>query len=309
MLAWAAVLVALGRHTEATVVAACAPLVMLLYPFAGVFAFLQGKGRFGDYTVANLAVEGGRTAILALAVVVLGIDGAGAILVLFGSMGVFYLIVHLVHSRGLQGQAGPGFVTMGRNLTGTAALATVAGQMDRLLVGTFFPPAAMAVYNLGFTLTDPLRSFGALGAKLLFPQVVRADASAPRFVRKYGLGLLILAGALAALVGLYWVLFPLIQPWLFPGYEGAVAITNWLIVASALSIFTTVESQALWGLSDLRAVYSARIVLPVLRLVLLLVGGYGFGVPGILAAQVLHPALAALIIGGFWLVALYRRTR
>lgn len=307
MLAWAAALASIGRSAEAAVVAWCSLLVPLIYPFSTVFSHLQGKKRFAEYALANVAIETAKTLAVAAAVLILGLDGIPVILAPFLVMAGGYLLLTAIYQAGIAGEVGPEFGSIGRTLTGSAVIATVAGQFDRLIVGTFFSPASMAAYNLGFTLTSPLRGFGSLAGRLLFPQVVRSDATAPLFRRKYGLGLLALAMGLVTLVVAFWMLFPRVQPLLFPGYEASVPITRWLIVATALGIFDTVAAQALWGLKDLRAVYLTQTAFPIQRIVLLALGAAWQGVPGILAAQVAHYALSALTIVGLWLGVSARR--
>ena len=301
MLLWSALLGATGRRDEAAVVAWCSLLVPLIYPFTSVFSFLQGQGRFVEYTLANLAIEIAKTAAVALAALALGLDGTPVILAPFLAMGLGYFLLTRYYDAGAPTfEPGPEFRSLGRALTGAAALGTIAGQVDRFLVGTFFGPAAMAAYHLAFSLTYPLRGFGTLAGQLLFPRIVSSGSTAPGFRRKYGLGLSALATALIGLVAGYWLIFPVIQRHLFPGYEDAVPIARWLIVATSLAIFDTVAGQALWGLEDLRGVKWTQSFFPLQRMAFLAMGGYAAGVPGILAGQVAHYALSASILIGFW---------
>lgn len=307
MLLWAGFLYAVGRSSEAAVVAWCSPLVPLLYPFSSVFSYLQGKERFTEYTLANLAVEVAKTAAVAIVAIGLGLNGPPVILSLFLVMGLSHLLLTRAYSQGLGGDPGPEFASLGRTLTGVAVVGAVAGQLDRLIVGTFFSVSSMAAYNLGYTLTSPLRGFGVLAGRLLFPQIVRSDAAAPLFVRKYGLGLALLLVGLAGLVAAYWVLFPLVQPALFAGYEATIPMIRWLIVATALGIFDIVAAQALWGLKELRIVYITQTLFPIQRILLLALGGSLAGISGILISQVVHYSVSALVIIAFWIGKSRRR--
>jgi O-antigen/teichoic acid export membrane protein len=311
VLLWAAALVALGRRDQALVIAVVAFLAPLLFPFSSVFSFLQGKGRFVEYTWLNLLVEMAKTAALAIAVLLAGARGIGAILAVLGTTALGYLAINQHYSRRLVAsrELGDEFGVISRRLSGAAALGIGAAQVDKLIVGTLFGPATMAAYTLAFVLTDPLRGFGTLAAKLLFPQIVRSDALAPLFVRKYMFGLLLLGCALLAITTAYWLGFPLVQPVLFPAYEGAIPIIRWLIVGTTLSIFDIVAGQVLWGMKDLRFLYFTQFIFPIQRVVLLAGGAFLAGVTGILFAQVVHYLLAAVTIHAFWLWAYRSRRR
>jgi O-antigen/teichoic acid export membrane protein len=309
MLVWAGILWLSGRSGEATTIAACSLLVPLLYPFASVFSYLQGKQKFKEYAALSLAIEAVKTVVLAVVVVVLGLGGTPPIFLFFLAMGLSYWLLHRYYTLGIESRPGPEFQAVSRNLTGAAVLATIASQLDRLIIGTFFAATTMAGYNLAFTLTEPLRGFGTLAGKLLFPQVVKSDATAPLFLRKYGIGLGLLAAGLGGLVAIYWIGFPIIQPILFPGYDNATMMSRWLVVATAIAIFDIVASQALWGLKNLRAVYFTQVAFPIQRIVLLAIGGYWQGVTGILAGQVIHYALCALIIFALWANASWGRDK
>jgi O-antigen/teichoic acid export membrane protein len=307
MLIWAGILYGSGRTSEAAVVAACSFMVPLLYPFASVFSYLQGKEKFSQYALMNLAIETAKTIMLAVVLLVVGINGTGVIFLFFLAMGLSYLVINRYYVSRSGGEVGPDFGEVSRNLTGAAALAIIAGQSDRLIIGTFLGMGNMAAYNLGFTLTEPLRGFGTLAGRLLFPQIVQSDATAPLFLRKYGLGLLLLAGGLSGLILAYWIGFPLVQPLLFPGYSHAVMMTRWLVVAAAISIFDIVVVQVLWGLKNLRAIYLTQMVFPIQRIALLALGGYWRGIEGILVAQVVHYMLCGFLIIGLWIRASFRQ--
>jgi O-antigen/teichoic acid export membrane protein len=307
MLLWAGGLYWAGRTREALAVAGAGVLVPFLYPFATVFPFLQGKKRFAEYAWAHVAIEVAKSASVAIVVLLLSWSSTAVVLTPFVIMSLGYSAVNRRY-RAATG-AGPGreFDRASCLLTGTAALGVVAGQVDRLVVGTFFAPAAMAAYNLGVTLTYPLRGLGSLGSKLLLPRILELDATAPGFRRRYGLCLAATAIVLVAIAATYWIAFPVIQPLLFPGYSESAPIVRWLALAMALGAFDLVAVQALWGLRDLRAYYLTQSLFPIQRIVLLAIGAWLAGVRGILAAQVAHYVLSGVAILLLWVKAAPRR--
>jgi O-antigen/teichoic acid export membrane protein len=309
MASWAGVLFWAGRDIDALAVAGCSILVPLIYPFATVFAFLQGKRRFAEYARANVLIEVAKTVSVGAAALASAWNGLPVILAPFVVMSLGHWMLNHRYSAGVRGEPGPDFARLGRVLTATACLAVVAGQIDRLLIGTFFAPTAMAAYNLGFTLTFPLRGLGGLVAKLVLPRVIDSDATAPGFRRRYGVGLAMVAILLGLVIAAYWMVFPLIQPLLFPGYEDTTPIVRWLAVATALAAFDLVAIQVLWGLKDLRPLYLTQSVFPIQRVALLAAGGGWFGVPGILAGQVAHYGLCAVAILAIWSRAARRRPK
>jgi O-antigen/teichoic acid export membrane protein len=309
MLALAGALGLAGRASTAWCVALGALTLPLTYGCAGFAGFLQGQARFGEYALVDILIEAGKVGALALALFALRLDGVALVTAFLLATGLLTGAACLRYLRQSAGPPGAEFGRMSRAITGAAALATAAQQADRLIVGTFLGPGALAGYQLGFTLTDPLRNFGKLIAQLLFPKIVRMDASAPRFLKKFALALAALVGLLALLVVGYWIAFPFVQPLLFPQYAEALPVVRWLVVVAALSIFTTVLAQALWGLADLRPLYATQIGLPLARIACVAVGGWRLGILGILAGQVAYYGLAILAIVTLLAAAAARRRR
>lgn len=298
-----------NRTSTASYVAIGAVLLPLIHGFTGFSAFLQGQARFGEYAVVNLLIEVGKVVTMLLAVFILHLDGVPLVGTFFLAIAFLTTATCLPYIALSRGERGPQFDTMGRTLTGAAVLATLAQQADRLIVGTFLGMGSMAAYNLGFTLTDPLRNFGKLVARLLFPKIVHMDALAPLFLKKYALALALLAATLGLLVIVYWVGFPIIQPIFFKEYSETVNIVRWLIVATALAILDIVAIQTLWGLHDLRPLYATQFIFPMLRIAMLGIGAWLFGVKGILGSQLIYHSLVAMTIAGILVSALARQQR
>jgi O-antigen/teichoic acid export membrane protein len=250
-----------------------------------------------------VAIEVAKTASVAAVVLAFSWEGTAVVLTPFVIMSIGYWAVNRRHATAGSAAPGSDFDRNARVLSATAVLGVVASQVDRVLVGTFFAPTAMAAYTLGVTLTYPVRSLGGLASKLLLPRILDADAASPAFRRTFGFGLAAGAVALTAIVAAYWIVFPLIQPLLFPAYSDTGPVVRWLALATALSAFDVVAVQALWGLNDLRAFYWTQSVFPLQRMALLAMGAYFAGVPGILAAQVAHYLLCAAVILAVWLTA------
>jgi O-antigen/teichoic acid export membrane protein len=295
-----------GRVTTAQAAAIGAVFLPLTHGFNGYAAHLQGQGRFTEYATVSLLVDIGRLVLTAIAVIILRLDGVALIGVLLFATGGLTAATCLRYLRQSYGEPGPEFHTVSRSLSISAVLGALSYYADRLIIGTFFGPEQMAGYVLGITLTEPLRNVGSVLAKLVFPKVVRTGLHTVLFLRRLYVVLGLLACGLAAVVVVFWLGFPLLQPTVFPQYVNAVLIVRWLIVAAALGAYDLVAIQVLWGLPDLRPIYATQIAFPLVRIAALSLGAWRLGFMGILWGQVAYYSLATAFLCAVLLVLALR---
>ncbi len=307
MVVWAALLYRRGDTRLALAVLAGAPILPFFYGMAGFKAYLMGKGAFGRLSVSSLLIEVGKLLFILIACRLF--SGLPLVIGFFVTASVLNSLFNWFYvRRAPNANVGEEFDEIGNRLTLAAVVGSLAGQADRLIVGTFFGLETMALYNMAVSVTRPLRNLGIVAAKLLFPKMINLNVTSTVFKRKLVFSLLFITVPLVALVVAYHLIFPALAAALFPKYGAAVPMVRLAIAATAMSIWGIIASQALWSFGDLRMIYLVQTISPILRTLVVVLGAVWGGVTGILWGRVASRLLGNALLVAVLLV-LFRRTR
>lgn len=169
--------------------------------------------------------------------------------------------------------------TYGKHLTVMKILAVISDQLDKILVYHYLGPVQLAIYSFATIPVDKLKGLFRSIALVLLPHYSRTD-------RKHvalGRSTLMFTMALTVATLAYIVAAPHLFALLFPAYEESLPYT-WLY-APSLILASWVPNIFLTAYSAIREKYILSAALSTIKIVLLLVGGYFYGIVGIICAM------------------------
>jgi O-antigen/teichoic acid export membrane protein len=140
-----------------------------------------------------------------------------------------------------------GYLRYGANVTAMGMLGTLETHLDRIVLGSFFSSAALAVFHVGKTIGFQGRNVWNVVYQFVFASLSRRAASEEGFPR-----LLFLVGAIyLGALGVFYLLAPWVVVLFYPSeYRESALTAQWFLLASALggpaSIFDTYFHAAGW---------------------------------------------------------------
>lgn len=307
MALWAAFLWLRGESWVAIPVLAGAVLLPFVYGMTGYRSFLVGQGRFAKYLLVTLVSEMGK--LLALAVALRLLSSSSAVIAFFAAISCLNAALTLWIARGVRREPVDAiFSDISNRLTLAAVVGSLAGHIDRLIAGTFYGMSSMADYGFSVSITDPLRNLGGVANRLLFPKMVRTNKASPVFRRKLATGLALAAGGLSLVVLAYNALAPVLVARFFPLYVTAIPMVRLLAVATCLTVWSIIASQALWAFG-VRTVFFMQIALPLLNIAVVGSGAALGGFNGILWGRLAYRVLSSVIIAVVLFALCWRAAR
>lgn len=274
-----------------------------LYVLSDYRSFLHGKMRFGLAMLIGGVLSVFRALLVVVAILV-GLSGSSIFgLNLFAQTLVlvagFFISLRLCTNRDQDSE----FLSFGAILSGIAILGAISYQIDRLSVGSFLSMRDLANYGMAFLLTEPLREFGVILYRLLFPRL----ADQKRIYRDLSYLRSVLLTAIFLAVAYYpiYLIYKFGLDWLFPKYKDVLPLVRWLIVAALINILvilleTYYQAQDRW----LKFYYGFTAGVKVAQLVFVPICVWLFKLYGAVGALLAIRALAfltgglALLIGG-----------
>ncbi len=266
--------------------------------FGSYVPYLQGKKRFKEMTLYEMAVQ-----LANASAIVLVIAFTDSLLLLtlafFGSYTFARLFFYERAIRNIppNTERDPEVLSYGKHLSVMGILGTIASNVDKFLLWQFLGPVAVAVY--AFALAIPLRGVSTFTSvnRLYFPKFAERPLTEVRASVQGRIGLLLVLTTLTA--ALYALLAPFIFSIIFPAYMDAVPYTQLAAVLIALqpfSLFATILSAH----ARTKALYTYSSAIPLVQIALLLVLVPWFGLTGalaaLIAAQVCESALAVYLV-------------
>ena len=231
-------------------------------------AFLNGKKQYGRYAAYHLALQFAVTSItiatlaftrnfLIVLAANLATRGAGQVLCVIGA----------AKNRD-NDDLEKDFTQFGNRLSVFAALGSLSFYLDAVLIGTLLPLAVMADFVLAGKLTAPLRNFGVIINRLIFPKMVQRHGR--EFALKTFYKAFYLAAVLAVVgVGFYFAL-PYVLNWFFPKYVSCRNYAVLMMFSELISVMVIyLETYYLSQDRYHRTYYVMNVVRPVSILVLL----------------------------------------
>lgn len=193
-------------------------------------AFLNGSKKYGTYTLFTLGVS-----LLSAAATIGAILLSGNFLTILtanlAGRGIGQLVcIALAYRSRENDEIGDDFASFGNRQSAVSALGSLATYLDSVLVGAFFPLSTMAEYNLANILTNPLRNFGSVINRLVFPKMVKL-AGRDFALKTFKKGLLLCSGLVVIGIAFYLAL-PVALTWLFPKYLAVAPYANVMIISA-----------------------------------------------------------------------------
>ncbi len=163
-------------------------------------------------------------------------------------------------------------------------LSTISTNADKIIVWTFLSPIAVATYSVALAPISQIRAVLLNFNTLAFPKLARGshEAISKTIFRK----IIFFVVLLIPFVVLYWLLSPLLFRLLFPRYAESVPMTKILSIALLFIPFSILD-VALEAQKKLKYIYTIRIATPIVRITLLFLLTYWYGLTGTAFAFVL----------------------
>ncbi len=243
-----------GDHVLSLAFALTAALVPFIQPFSVYSAYYKGKQNFKLATIydsISLVFQAvllvGAALVTRNILVVIGAFLAGRII-----PSVFFYVKTL-RDEGEAARGGGGAedgsddtIRYGKRLTTTQIMSTIAGSIDKLLVGYFLGLEVLAVYSIALTIpSNAILLFNVI-PRIAFPKFSKnswGPEERAKIIRK----LMIFLAALIVPVALYALLVPVVLPFIFKDYRASIPtalVLSFLILVSPLNAVIDQVMQA-----------------------------------------------------------------
>ncbi|MES2931075.1 MAG: oligosaccharide flippase family protein [Patescibacteria group bacterium] len=206
------------------------------------------------------------------------------------SLSLTYLFVVRKYAAPLS--ADPALKNYGKHLSVMESFAEVANVIDKVLVWVFLGAAPLAAYVIAQLPVMHLQNLFGFMRILMFPKLAQKDFSEiiqilPEKIRLYSLMALLVVGA-------YVLAAPFLFGLLFPAYPES-ALYSQILALSVLAIPRTLIGQAFLAHQKKRELYIMNISTPMVRVALLALFLWIWGIWGAIAAILITELYAALL--------------
>jgi len=206
------------------------------------------------------------------------------------SLSLTYLFVVRKYAAPLS--ADPELENYGKHLSVMESFAEVANVIDKVLVWVFLGAAPLAAYVIAQLPVMHLQNLFGFMRILMFPKLAQKDFSEitrilPEKIRLYSLMALLV-------VGMYVLAAPFLFSLLFPAYPES-ALYSQILALTVLAIPRTLISQAFLAHQKKRELYIMNISTPAVRVALLALFLWIWGIWGAIAAVLITELYAALL--------------
>jgi O-antigen/teichoic acid export membrane protein len=186
----------------------------------------------------------------------------------------------------------PGLVSYGKHLSLMESAGELANAADKALVWVFLGAAPTAVYALALLPIAHLVTIFGFVRQLAFPKLVTKSFEELAELLPHKIRLYSVAAFLT--VGIYILAAPLLFHILFPKYPEAVRLSQ-LLALSLLAVPRTLITQAFAAHEMKRELYLVNLSTPIIKLAMLTLAVWLFGLPGVIAAFLLSELYAAVL--------------
>ena len=182
-------------------------------------------------------------------------------------------------------------------LTLGQAMSTINWRFDQLLVGSLLGRSALGFYSVGDNLAQtPTREATAPLTKTLYPAFSRISDDPVRLRRAYFRSqTLVTAIALPAGIGVALIARPLVELTMGAKWLPAVAIIQALSVVFALQTLGSLVAPLAMSLGHSKLLFRRDAQMFVVRLPIIIVATYAFGLPGLIYARCLTGMIAMVV--------------
>jgi O-antigen/teichoic acid export membrane protein len=275
----------------------------LYFPFTNFLFFLNGRSDF-----RGMALHQGVHHLLSYLPTVAAALWTRDFRVVLAVHVVFSIVArYAVYQRVLRlvpqgARVQEGYLKFGAEVSLLSLFATLEANLDRIIVGSFFSPTALAPFHIGKNFAYEIRLVWNVAYQYVFPSLARRNETSSSFPRAL---LWILLLYVSAVVG-----FMMVVPWiiraLYPeAYQEATVVGRWLLFAILVGSPGAVLDTFFLSAGRTKAVWTIRALKIASYLLGLhwLIGDYGMN--GIYYAAV----LAGVVYTGAGLAALVTKGR
>lgn len=282
------ILLALGNRMLGLGFLIAAPFVPLTDTFSNTaFGFWNGKKRF-DMTALTTILYYFGIAACSIPIMVLSNNLVVIILVVMLAQTGMGLIAHRTIMKKIDGTNDPDSVQLGMHLTVMQITSITAVNIDRIITGILFGPAATAVYT--FASTPIMKAWqlvpiGVVSLPHLSVHTLTKNIRKIILRKTRNLFFISIPGTIALIL-----LAPFIYKLFFPLYPDSIIYFQLLAIQLIFAPMAMLRS-ALTAFNKTRALYIIEITNPIIKIILLVVGGIAFGLPGVAYASVVAAAI------------------
>ncbi len=200
--------------------------------------------------------------------------------------------VYVVRTHKLTKVADPKLVNYSKHLSVMESFAEAANAADKALIWFFLGGAPLAAYALAQLPVIHLQTIFGFARPLAFPKLARKSMPEIRAILPQKVRLYFFVAVVA--VGFYILIAPTLFALLFPLYPEAVLYSQ-LLALSVLAVPRSLVTQAFIAHQRKRELYIINVSVPVIRIGLLAILLWQFGIWGAIAAILITELFAALV--------------
>lgn len=183
-------------------------------------------------------------------------------------------------------------ISYGKHLTVLRIITTITYNIDNILLWHFLGPVQVAIYAIAVAPVRQVKSFVELLQSLALPRFAirsskKIHATLPKKIAKVTFIIL-------CIVVFYIILTPYFFPLLFPGYSESIALSQ-IFALTLLVLPAKLFHASLTAHAKKKALYSIQIPSQMLRIILLIIFLYLYGVWGLILAYLISEVIEGLI--------------
>lgn len=256
--------------------------------------YLSAKSLFGFQSWALVGVRS-LTALLLTVTIILYPNNLYLILFIFFSSTLVahaFFFALTIKSHPINEKRKDGVIRYGSHLSFMDAFGTASQYLDRLLLGSFMGPVALATYVVAITIPQEIvaRSFGIL-VYLIFPGFAKGNTSP----KKVFLVCCLLALCTIPVIVAYILIAPIVFTLFFPQYTDAIIYTQILSGILFFVPFGILIHTYFTATSQVKKLYLTSFVDTIFKLASFTILIWYFGILGAVYATLLTAALRSIL--------------
>ena len=196
--------------------------------------------------------------------------------------------------EGLEEEERIKMLTLGKHLSLTNVLGSLAQYVDSIVVFKFGDATELAIYAFANVIPDRLRGFMKRALGIVAPKIATKTAEEAR----KSLGLRVLQGLVvgAALAAIYWLLSPFVFKYIFPQYVVSTFYSQLIALGFLIVIPATYSAQVMQAQHLYTPLYVGTTISNLFRIFAIIAGGYFGGALGVIVARLVANLFATTLV-------------
>ncbi len=272
----------------------------LLSPIINSFplytSYLEGKKNFSLKAKLDLA-KGFLAALITASVIILTNNTIYLVLVYFSSRSILSILFYVITFKqdpipSQENSVDKSSLVFGKHLSLMGVLNLVAMQIDKILIFHYVGAVQLAIYSFATILPDNLKSVTKSMCQLALPKLSTRSAQEIKktaFAKTVPWAIL-----LTSMVALYIAFCPLIFKIFFPTYTGAILYSR-IYSLNLLGGIGLIPGVAFTAKRRTKILYKQNISMAVIKISILFLSLYFFGLLGLIIAITIHNLLNGIV--------------